>query len=160
MGRMYIIQFAAVTVSAAQDLFEIKGASGKPFKIHEIRITQDSEAGDAMSEQLRFTIKRALSGYTSGSGGSTPSVLPINVNDAAAGVSAEANNTVRAATNGGGTVTTLLTAADNIHNGWHYLPTPECQMTFPGDGAAVVGLESTPADAITMNGYALVEEIY
>lgn len=158
MGRMYIAQFAAVAATVAQDLFEVLAAAEKPFKIHEVRITQDSEAGDSASEQLRFTIKRATGSYTSGSGGSSPTVNKLVPNDASTSATVEANNTTRSAA-GSGALTTLLTAADNVHNGWHYLPTPECQIVFAGGSAAIIGLESTPADSITINGYIIFEEL-
>lgn len=158
MGRKYVVQFAAVAATVAQDLFEIKCASTKPLILHEIRITQDSDAGDSQSEQLRFTIKRFSGSYTSGSGGSTPSPVALVSGDASASFTCEANNTTRAAA-GSGSLTTLLTTADNVHNGWHYLPTPECQMVAAAAEGFVVGLESTPADSLTFDGYAIVEEL-
>ena len=158
MGRMYVVQFAAVAVTVAQDLFEIKCASDSPLILHEVRITQDSDAGNAQSEQLRFTVKRAAGSYTSGSGGSTPTPALIASQDGAAAFTCEANNTTRAAV-GTGTLVTLITTADNIHNGWHYLPTPECRPTAAATEAFVIGLEAAPADSLTMNGYAIVEEI-
>lgn len=161
MGRMYVVQFSAVAVTAAQDLFELKATAAKGLILHECKITQDSDAGDAQSEQLRFTLKRAAGTYTSGSGGSAPAFEKVHSGDAAAAVTAEANNTTRAAA-GTGTLTTLFPDGENIHNGWHHQPTPECRfdaLAGTSPEALIVGLESVPADSLTMNGYAIVEEV-
>lgn len=158
MGRMVIVQFAAVAATAAQDLFEIKASSTQPLILHEVRITQYSDVGDAASEALSFTVKRFAGSYTSGSGGSSPTPALLDSADSATGVTCEANNTSRAAV-GTGSLTTLLTTADNIAPGWHFLPTPECRPKCKPAEGFIIGLETAPADSLTINGYAIVEEI-
>lgn len=158
MGRVYSGRFSGVATDAVLDFFELLAPADMVVKIHEIRITQHTEAGDAESEQLLFEIKRASGSYTSGSGGTTPTPAPLNFGDAASTVTLEANNTSQAAA-GTGALTTLLSAADNIHNGFHYLPTPETQIILSPSQALIVSLGAAPQDSITFDGYIVFEEI-
>lgn len=156
MGRMYSVVISAASVSAAVDAFEITGAASKVLRIHEIKISQSSDAGDAQSEQIRVTAKRFTGAYTSGSGGSAPTPRPFNPSDAAAAFTAETGNTTQAT---GGTSVTLLEDSFNVLGpGWHYLPTPESRIEIAASSALVVSI-TAPADALTVNGYAIVEEI-
>lgn len=158
MGRMYAIQFNSVAVTAAQDLFEVVTDDDKVVILHEISVTQESDAGDAESEMIPFSLSRASGTYTSGSGGSTPTEQPLDAGDAAGSMTCEANNTTRASA-GTGTLTKLWERAENVLAGFHYLPTPECRPVISGGAAFIVGLENAPADSLTMNGYMIVEEI-
>lgn len=149
--RRYDVVFNAVAVTAAQDLFEIINAADQTLLLEEVVITQDTEAGDAASEQQRFTLKRAAGTYTSGSGGSTPTPQKRSFGDPASGVTAEANNTSRAAV-GTGTLDTLNVECENVHNGLHYKADPGKEIEFSPSQAIIVGLEGAPADSITMSG--------
>lgn len=155
MGRMYTVS-TSVSASAAQDVLELIGASNKIVKIHEIKISQSSDSGDAQSEQLRVNVKRFTGAYTSGSGGSSPTPRPLDPGDAAATFTAEANNTTQAT---GGTSVTLIEDSFNVLGpGWHYLPTPEQRIAIAASSAIVVGI-TAPADALTLQVTATLEEI-
>lgn len=156
MGRFYSVPFSAVAVSAAQDLFEVVASSGKPFILHEVVAGQTSDMGDAASEALQISIKRGV-GSTSGSGGSTVTPAKHATNDAAAGPTAEINNTSQHAA-GGGSLTTIRTETFNIQAGYQYLPTPEQRITFLAAEACVVSI-TAPADALTMSGTLVFEEL-
>lgn len=155
MGRIYSLSFDAVAVTAAQDLFELVPATGKPIAIHEIRIGQTSDAGDAQDELLKIKIIRGFT--TSGSGGTaslTPAVM--NENDTACGITnAEINNTTQANT---GTTATLLVDTFNVRAGYLYLPTPEARPRV-GAGTRVVVTITAPADSLTMSGTIIFEEL-
>lgn len=151
MARRYTVPFNAVTVTVAQDLFEVINASTKTLKLEKVELTQDSDAGDAQSEQQRFTIKRAAGTYTSGSGGSTATPQKTSFGDAASVVTAEINNTTRAAA-GTGTLDTLEVLCENVHNGLHYQAADQREHEFAPSQAIVIGLEAAPADALTMSG--------
>ena len=157
MGRMYRVSFTAYSLTAAGDFFEIVAASNKPIRLHEVVITQSTEAGDAAAEQMKIEIKRATSGFTSGSGGSSGTVTPLDSADAAAGATAEVKNTTQAAA-GSGALTTIQTRNVHVANGFHYLPTPECQEVFRPTEACIVSLGAAPADSITFDGHAIFEE--
>lgn len=155
MGRKYGITFDRVAVTAVQDFFEIKVAADQNMILHECHITQDSDAGDAQSEQLCVTLRRATGAPTSGSGGSTNTPRPYDQGDAASGLTCEINNTTQLS---GGTVVVLHTEAFNVMQGLHYVPVPEGRATFRGQTYLVVRLEAAPADSLTMSGVLVVEE--
>lgn len=156
--RRYTTLFNAVAVTAAQDLFELINANDQTLLIEEIHITQDTEAGDAASEQQRFTLKRASGSYTSGSGGSTHTPAKTSFGDPASGCTSEINNTSRAAA-GSGALDTLSVQCENVHNGFHYVATPGKEIEISPSQALVVGLEGAPADSITMSGYVVYVEV-
>jgi len=157
MGRFYSVSFSATSVSAAVDVFEVLASTGKPFILHEIVISQSSDYGDAAAEGLSVLIKRATGSYTSGSGGSTATPAKHLTNDAAAGPTAETNNTSQASA-GSGALTTIRCEAFNVQAGWQYLPTPEQRILFLPAEAVVVSI-TAPADAITLSGTLVFEEL-
>lgn len=158
MGRVYFVNFDNQSVSAAVDLFEILAGTGKPFVVHRVTIGQSSDYGDAQAEGARILIRRATSGYTSGSGGVTPTVGKALTNDATHGMTVEACNTT-AAVAGSGTLTTLVADGFNVQAGWDWFPAPEQRITILPGEALIVNLPTAPADALTMNGTAVVEEL-
>ncbi len=156
MGRKYIVTFESIAVTTAVDLFEIEGPAVLSWILHVIKITQENITG---SEQLLYSIVRATGVFTSGSGGGTATVGKMQDTAAAHGlIAVERTNTTRALA-GSGALTTLLLDAQNILNGWHYLPTPEARIEFGGNEAVIIGLESTPGASTTMSGYAVIEII-
>jgi hypothetical protein len=101
-------------------------------------------------------VQRFSGGYSSGSGGSSPTPQPLDPGDAAASFTAEINNTSQAS---GGTSVKLLGDSFNVVGpGWHYLPIPDARIIVTPSTAIVVSIPA-PADAITLNGYVIVEEI-
>lgn len=153
-SRMYTVSFSAVAATAAQDLFEIVAASGKPCIVHACYLSQHTEFGDAQDELLQVAIKSGQT--TSGSGGSTPTPVPTNTTDAAAGFTAEANNTTKASA---GTIVTHHVDSFNVRAGWPFVVTPEMRIVVAGGRRLTVELVSTPADSITLNGTLYIEEL-
>jgi len=156
MGRLYSVSVTGVAVSAAQDLWEILAASGKPFYLHELTIGQSSDYGDAAAEGLGIVIKRATGAYTTGSGGTTPTPAKHLTNDAAAGT-VKANNTTQAVA-GSGALTTIRSETFNVQAGYQYLPLPEDRLFFLPTEALVVSI-TVPADAVTLSQTAVIEEM-
>lgn len=159
MGRIYSGQFNSVNYdTSVQDLFEILLTATVVGILHEVKITQESDAGDAQSEQIAYQIKRGI-GNTSGSGGTTLAPNKHETGDAASVDAAiELNNTTQAIA-GGGSLITILEDCQNIHNGWHYLPTPEARIIFAPSEAIIVSIETIPSDTITLSGYVVWEEL-
>lgn len=152
-GRMYSASFSAVSVSAAQDFFELQAPATCVVVLHSVDITQDVAE---TSEQLPVSIIRVPATITSGSGGS--SVTPVQIHaTAAAGTTVEANNTSVATTSG--TLLTIDRRGDNMLNGWHWLWTPESRPVIAPSGMIVVRLGTAPAGATTMSGTVIFEEI-
>jgi hypothetical protein len=158
IGRMYTVTFENVTVSAAQDLFEISPADDKPVLLMGLTLDNvggTADAGDAQEELVRLLVRR---GHTvSGSAGSsfTPVALP-SAAGAAAAFGAEINNT---------TIANTGTTKDLVAFGWNTrVPLREFwpEEIMPGasqaDTTIVVRLLSTPADAFSVSGTLYVIE--
>lgn len=145
MGVVFTGVFSNVTVSAAQDLFELLAPTNRSIVLHEVTITQHS---DIDSEGLRFTVKRVTGAPTSGSGGTTVTAASVVPGITFSGT-LEANNTTRLS---GGTSVTLREEGQNVLNGYVYAPVPEDREEIEGGTRFVVGLENAPADALSMEG--------
>lgn len=153
MGRIYTAVFEKVTVSAAQDLFQILAPATALVRLHALMISVGgvaADAGDAQAEQLSVLIHR---GSTNGSGGSTPTPRPINFGDAASAVVIEANNTTP------GTEGTHLHAESfHIAAGLNIWWPPEARFTIPPSDLAHITLQDAPTDGLTMDGTLYFEE--
>lgn len=158
MGRMYCTQTSEVAVTTAIDLWEILAATGKPIRIHGWGISQRTDLGDAAEEVLRINEVRGVGTVTSGSGGTSPTVHPLDDNDAATGATVEANNTTRMAA-GTGTLETLTERGWNIRIPLEVIYTPEMRPRVnPGD-RWTLGIVAAPADSITAATWICFEEL-
>ena len=153
MGRLYTAQFSAVAVSAAQDLFEIVAPSDAIVKIHNIRLGQTSDVGDAAEEIL--LIKLNSGATTSGSGGGSYTPVPIELGDAAFGGTCEINNTTQAAD---GTIVTHHAWPWNVRGPFEIIFEPETRPVISPSRRCVLTIPA-PADALTMMGTITFEEI-
>jgi hypothetical protein len=154
MARIYSVVFSAVSVSAAQDLFELTPADDKPIEIVGIELGQSSDSGDAADEQLQISIIRGHT--TSGSGGSSPTPAPLVPADTAAGFTSEANNTTIASA---GTTATLHTGCWNVRAGYINWFPEGCRPTAGQGNTTMVVRTTAPADAVTMSGTLYVREL-
>jgi hypothetical protein len=154
MSGIYTVRFRAVAVTAAQDLIAVIAHASKQCVLLGFGISQTSDVGDAAEESLAITVE---SGATvAGSGGSAPTPVATDSSSAAAGFTARANDTTRANT---GTIVEHYSHAWNVRvplDVW--LPEPG-QIIFGAGRRLVIGLPSAPADSLTVNGYAVVQEI-
>lgn len=151
--RTYAVTFSAVSVSAAQDLFELTAASNKPIEIVGIELGQSSDAGDAQDEVLQISIVRGNT--TSGSGGSGPTPAPLVASDASSGFGCEVNNTTVAS---GGSPVTLHTGCWNVRAGYINWFPEGCRPSTNSTGSTLCVRMTAPADAITMSGTLFVRE--
>lgn len=154
-GRIYTVVFANVSVSAAQDLFEVSPADDKSVELVGIMLSQNgvADVGDAAEELLRFSIIRGHA--TGGSGGSAATPRPVKRTDAAAAFAAEVNNTTVASA---GTGVTLHEEAFNVRAGYiNWFPEGCEHDAGQGDGTIVVRIPA-PADPITLTGTLYVRE--
>lgn len=152
---LYAVTFAAVAVTAQQDLFEITGPADAVTIVHQVILSQSSEVGDAQEEGLNLLIRRGQT--TSGTGG-TQAVTPppLETGSSAYGGVVDVNNTTKAS---GGTIVTMHSEAWNVRGPWVYLPTPEMRPILGPSIRMTVELATTPADSITMSGTLVLEEI-
>lgn len=164
MSRIYVVEFENVTVSAAQDLFEIAPATDKPIALHGFTLSNvggTADAGDAQEELLRLIIIRGLatvgSGGTAGSAGTN--MNPINPGDPAPSFGARTNDTTVAVV-GAGTTINLFTDGWNVRIPYQMFFTPETRpICTASQTRMVIRLLSTPADALSVSGSAFFEEL-
>lgn len=156
MGRMYAIPFSAVQVAAVQDLWEILVPSDAVMILHELSIGQEDLVSDENEQMFRATIQRVTGSPDSGSDGSSVTPAPLEQGTAAAGITAECNNTTQLS---GGTAVTLRDEWFNARIGYHYQPPPEERPIFSPSTRCVVILPVAPSAETTMSGVAIVEEV-
>ena len=157
MSRVYTVQFENVTITNANgvvDLFEIRPADDNPVRIIGCMIGQSTEIADAQEEQLRLRVIRGNT--TSGSGGTTPTPVPVNADDAAAGFGADAvNPTVATA----GTEVVVHSDTWNVRIPFNPPLTPEMYWhSSEANGFLVVRLMQAVTDDVDMSGTLYVEE--
>ena len=151
MGRMYSAVMDAVAVTAAKDLMRLSAPSDAVVIIHEVKVSQESDAGDSESEQVAVQLQRSS---TDGTGTST-TPEKMEPSDAAFGGTCVTNLTVDTSISG----SPLRRTSDNVHNAPHWLFTPETRPVVPPSGRFVVRLDKAPADSLTMSLTVVLEEV-
>lgn len=157
MGRVYSCPLTPAAQTAAQDLFEVLAATGKPVRILGWHLVQTTELGDAAEEILRIETVRGV-GATTGSGGSSVTPQQLDNDDAAAGATVETNNTTRL-TAGGGSLETLEQYGWNVRVPWTHFYTPELAPRVKPGEYWTLSLPAAPADSVTLGGTLWIEEI-
>lgn len=155
MPRNYTAVFENVTVSAAQDLFQIIGAAGKTVRVKRVSVgATNTTLVTAQSLQLRMRFLPVT--VTNGSGGSSPTFRQNDPGDAAPSVTAKANSTTPATTNG--TALTLQEWGVHIFAGLDYsFPIGREPVVGPSE-SVVFELLSTVTGTVAMSGTVDVEE--
>lgn len=114
MGRTYKVTFPAVAVTAASDLLQIKGATGKTLQVMRVR-WKNTDNTLATAQMLQTRARFLPATVTDGTGGSTATPQPLDPGDAAASFTVKTNNTTKATT--GGTPSILHEGAEHIYSG-------------------------------------------
>jgi len=154
MAQYYSVEFENISVSAAQDFFELTPATNRPITIMGWIFTQISDVGDAEEEVLRVKVIRGHA--TSGSGGGTSTPAPLDPRSAAAGFTCETNNTTIASA---GTAVDLYAGGFNVRVGDLVMLPPELGLGCDATQTLIVlRLMAAPADAITLSGTVFVKE--
>jgi hypothetical protein len=154
MPRQYKITFEGVAVSAAQDLLQINGATGKMARI--VRCWVGATNTSLPTAQMLETRCRLLPAtVTNGTGGTSVTPQKTDLGDAAASITALANNTSKATTSG--TAVIIDERGDHIYSGVQ-CDFPERPAVGPSE-AFVFELLSTVSGSVSLSGGALVEEI-
>lgn len=165
MSRIYTVPYSGTLTNTGgdSDLFELVPAAEIPIRLVALVLGQSSDFKDAEEEGLRISILRLPTTFTSGSGGSSVTPVPVNPNDAAASFAAECNNTTIASTSG--TAVTVEEFSWNVRMAplerqW---PDPDTRILQRRSAGSTQGLivrcQSTPADDISITITAYVEEI-
>lgn len=154
---MYYVPIApGAHTDATDDIVSIEAPAAGIIVLHELRIAQETEFGDAAAEMLHFRLRRASAAATVGSGGSAITVQAADPDGVAASFTARSHDTTPAS---GGGIATMIETFEHVASGWHFLPTPECRPSTVVNGMFVVDLGTAPDDSVSLGGYALVEEI-
>lgn len=156
-GRLYSISFVAQTIANASgdyDLFEIDPADDKPVALHELRLHQTSELGDAAEEILTIKVVR---GHTTTGNGTATTPRPMKHADTAAGAVCETVGSTIAST---GTGVDLYVGGMNVRVPFEKIWTPDARPTCADtEGLIVVRMTTTVADDLTMSGDLIFEEL-
>lgn len=154
MSGIYTVQFTGVAVTAQQDFFEIVAASAKPLVLIGFGLSQSTDVGDAAEEGLSVLVKSGST--TSGSGGSAPTPVALDSSQSAAGFTAEVNNTTKATA---GTIVTHYAYNWNVRMPLDIILPEPMQIILVGARRMTIELATTPADSLTVSGYAVLQEI-
>lgn len=152
---IFTATFAAVAVTAAQDLFEVVAPADAEVAIRKVMIGQYTDFGDAAAEIISMTVIRGFTVSGSGGTSATPANVKGHVGALASTTTVEVNNTTVANT---GTTETLIADAWNIAAGWFYDPPAEERITIKKGGRLVFRI-TAPADSLTVNGTIVFEEL-
>jgi hypothetical protein len=145
--RVYTVSSQNVSVSAAQDLLAVFSGSSGAFEVHEFVVGQISATTVG---NLRIRGRRLPATVTAGTGGTAPTPSKSRPGDAAATVTARANDmTTQASTNG--TALDIRSDVFNPINGYQFLPAPEDRPACNPSEAFVWSLDTAPDSAETMN---------
>lgn len=117
MFRTYTVSTTNVSVSAAQDLALILGATGKMCRLRRVECGATNTTAPT-SQQLSFRCRFLPATVTAGSGGTTPTPQKNDPGNAAASFTAHANDTTPASTNS--TAVLLWSGTANVLAGLDY----------------------------------------
>ncbi len=160
MSRIYTVVFEGVSVAAAQDLFQLLGATGKVIRLRRV-VLSATDTTAPTSQMLEVRVRYLPATVTNGSGGTTPTPQATSPGDSAASFTAKANNTTPATTNG--TAVKIFEGGCHVFNG--------LDENFGDDGTGqhcpeagpstslTVELLGAPTGTVHLSGTAWVEEI-
>lgn len=107
MGDLYTVEFENQTVATASgdyDIFELRPATTAPITLVGFELDPTTVLGDVDEEQWRIRLISMIGGtFTSGTGGATPTPVPVDLSVnaiPAAGFGADTMNTAVATTTG------------------------------------------------------------
>ena len=153
MGRIYTSRFSGVAVTAVQDIFMILTPATRIVQIHEVGLSQLTEIQDA--EEVMLLLQMRSGQTASGTGGTTPAMVPQLFGDSACGCTVRANDMTTQAT--GGTIVIKHSEYWNVRIPYQKIWTPETRPIIPPSKRWT--FELATADTFTAAGYIVFEEI-
>lgn len=154
MSGMYTVQFNGVAVTAQQDFIEVVAAADSPLVLVAFGLSQSSDVGDAAEEGLSILVRSGQT--TSGTGGSAYTPVALDASQSAASFTAEINNTTKASA---GTIVTHYAYNWNIRAPLDIILPEPMQIVLTASRRLTIELGTTPADSLTISGYAVFQEI-
>lgn len=153
-GRVYSVVIDNVAASVAQDLAEFLVGDDRPFEMVGYCLGQTSDVGDAQDENRLLKIVRGST--TSGSGGTAPTPQPLLPLSAAAGFTAEINNTTQGSS---GTPVTLHAEVFNVRAGCVQWFPEGCRPSATQANTSLRVLIDAPADSLSISGTFYLREL-
>ncbi len=151
-SRVYKVALAAVSVSSAITLIQIKAGATVPLQIIRATISQSSSTTSAA---LRATINRKSGAATVTS--ATPALLGPSTDPAASAVGGTSATGTNASAEGTDSAL-LIEDGFNVLNGWVFLPTPKEYLFV--DAATFIALRFPSApSATTFEAMMIFEEL-
>lgn len=157
MSRVYATYFENVSVSAVQDFFSLKAGAANGIELHSCEL---SAGGVGAAAEIRVRLKRLPATVTQGSGGTTPTVSPVDSGDTKASTATvHANDTSQATT--GGTAIILYAWQWQVLNPFVYYPDKNqgdadtCQAAE----AIVLDCAAAPGTTTALSGWIKWREI-
>ena len=145
---VYLASFEGISISAAQDLFEVKAPTDAVVMIESLTWCHCSVL-TATDEILDLTVKQYSGSPTSGSGGASVTAYAQTSGQSASGSTVERNNTTRLT---GGTLKytrPFQARTKSEHMFWD--PADRGPIVLSPGETFVWGLETAPAAAITVS---------
>lgn len=152
LGRLVIIDTGYQSVgTAVQDLLEVKLGSTQAGFLISAKVMQSSDEASTEAEEVQINLKRATGAFSSGSGGGSATVVKGQTGNAAHGLATIERNNTTQATAGSGTLEVLEPGVFNVLAGeWSIDLGPEQMIPLGPSEAAILSMDETVADAITM----------
>ena len=158
LSNFFSVQFTGKSVTAACDLFTVQVPAGRVYQLHEIRVGQYSDSGDAEAELHSYKISRHVSGVTPGSGGTA--VVPVPWSARQRDITAKPSWTVVNTTQLSSTREEVVYRAVEYNQvSFLYVPQRDIILEAVEGDTLVVSLETTPADVITLAGTLIFREV-
>jgi len=153
MGYKYSAPIDALAFTTATDVFEVTVATDRPVVVHQMRLCQTTDLGDAQEEVLRIGLYR---GVTAGSTGTSLTEVAYDQADNPAVTAAVVANRGTAST--GGTLIDMI--GWNIRIPLNEIWTPELRPRIDaGEDPFSFRLLAAPADSVTVSGCLIWEEV-
>lgn len=147
--RVYVAAFDNVNIgTAVQDIFSIKAGSVNGVELHYLEL---NAAGVTSAAEIRMRLKTFTPTLTAGSGGSAPSMNPLDQGDSkSATATVRANDTTQATTTG--TAVNLMYWQWNVLLPFQYLPAPEDRPVIEATNQLILDLQASIAATTTVSG--------
>jgi hypothetical protein len=137
--------FDNITVAAVQDLFALKAGAVNGIEIHQIDL---SAGGVTAPAEIRLLMKVAPATVTLGTGGTAPTISPVDSGDTKAAAATGRANDITTQMSTTGTMKTLQAHQWNVLLPWQYLPAPEDREVIQGGEGFALNIPAAPASTI------------
>ncbi len=141
-SRIYSTYFDNVTVAAIQDVFSLKAGAVNGCEIHQIDL---SAGGVTAPAEIRLQLKVLPATVTQGTGGTAPTISPVDSGDSKAATATARANDITTQASSTGTVKILEAHQWNVLMPWQWLPPPEDRIVIQATEGFALTIPAAPA---------------